>query len=167
MGRTVCLIVEHTAEHAVGIVLNRPMAVDPRPFWGQLFEGEKQPERSADHFNFGGPKNGPILAIHSDSSLAEGGNNQGVYLSAQVDTLKKLAVMTPDHLRWFIGHVNWDAGQLEGQILSGSWHVVPAFSELVFANESGMWKQAIEWVGRSVLSEMTGVQQFPASPSLN
>ncbi len=164
---TVCLVVEHTAKHAIGVVLNKPMTLDPKPLWTELFQSGSKPEVTLSHFNFGGPKSGPILAIHSDSSLAEGGNNQGVYLSAQVETLRKLASTTPAHMRWIIGHANWGPSQLETEIVDGAWRLVPATPNLVFANETEMWEDAIRWIGRSIIHDITGIENFPSSPMLN
>jgi len=167
--KAVCLVVEHTQDSTVGIMLNRPLAIDPNPFWSSLFQGAPQPQPTAvqGHFNFGGPHNGPILAIHNDSQLAEGGNSQGVYLSAQVETLQKLAVLGPEHLRWFIGNATWPKTELEQQVIAGMWYVVPAMPQIVFAEEAKMWPEAIQWVGQSVLASFPGVNHFPTSPSAN
>ena len=116
--RSVFLIIEQNENGTIGVVLNKPMALDPKPLLNFLFKGESISEGSElGHFNFGGPNNGPILAIHSESALAEGGNSQGVYLSAQVDTLRQLAEHSPEHLRWIIGHANWEKSQLEQEII--------------------------------------------------
>lgn len=164
----VCLIVEHTEKATVGIMLNRPLAMDPNPLWRSLFEGETTAEMGvAGHFNFGGPQNGPIVAIHNDSALAEGGNSQGVYVSAQAETLQKLATTAPEHLRWFIGHAVWGKSQLEQEIVDGKWYVVPAIPQIVFAEESQMWPEAIRFVSNSVIASMPGVDHFPANPLMN
>ncbi|MCU0710180.1 MAG: YqgE/AlgH family protein [Pirellula sp.] len=164
----VCLIVEHSDQATVGIMLNRPLAIDPNPFWESLFQGLPSGERTAvDHFNFGGPQNGPIVAIHSDSKLAEGGNSQGIYVSAQVETLQKLATTSPEHLRWFIGHAVWGRSQLEHEIVDGKWFVVPAIPQIVFADEAQMWPEAIRFVGKSVIATFPGVDHFPTSALAN
>lgn len=166
--RGVCLIVEHTDEATVGIMLNRPLAMDPNPFWKTLFEGKPSIQGGmAGHFNFGGPQNGPIVAIHSDSTLAEGGNGDGIYVSAQVETLQKLAETAPEHLRWFIGHAVWEKSRLEQEIVEGKWHVLPTIPQIVFSEEGRMWPEAIRFLGRSVISSFPGVDQFPAHPLLN
>lgn len=164
----VCLIVEHTEKGSVGIMLNRPLAIDPAPVWKTLFQGEasKVSER-VGHFNFGGPENGPIVAIHSDSQLADGGNSQGVYVSAQTESLQKLATTAPEHLRWFIGHAEWGKSELEQEIVDGKWYVVPAIPQIVFAEESQMWPTAIRFEANSVISTFPGVDRFPSHPSMN
>lgn len=165
--QSVCLIVEQSEQGTVGVMLNRRMLVDPKPMLDALLEGHEATEGGDAHFNFGGPVNGPILAIHNDSSLAEGGNDHGVYLSAQVETLKKLAVIAPEHLRWVIGHATWQPSELEKQIVAGDWMVIPAHPQIVFSEESLMWPHATEWYGRSIAANFPGVMLYPTSPQLN
>jgi putative transcriptional regulator len=165
--QSVCLILEQSDEGTVGVVLNRRMLVDPKPMLSFLLDGTDTPVPTEPHFNFGGPNNGPILAIHNDSTLAEGGNENGVYLSAQVETLKKLVLLSPEHLRWYIGHATWAKSQLEKEIVAGDWYVIPAIPQIVFAEESQMWPQSIEWYGRSIVATFPGVAHFPMNPLLN
>jgi putative transcriptional regulator len=165
--RSVCIIVEHSPERTIGIMLNRPLSVDTAPLWEQLLEGSEKPTNSVSHFNFGGPQNGPVLAIHDNEQLAEGGNSQGVYLSAQSETLKKLALVTPDHCRLFVGHAFWQASQLEKEIVQGDWHVLPAIPELVFSPEETMWLRGIQAVGNGIIRSATGVTGLMESPDWN
>lgn len=164
----VCLIVEQTEEGTVGIMLNRPLAIDPAPLWKTLFESESPSEAVAvGHFHFGGPRNGPIVAIHSDSKFADGGNNQGVYVSAQASSLQKLATTAPEHLHWYIGQAVWGRSQLEQEIVDGKWYVVPAIPGIVFAEESRMWTQAIRFAANSLIASFPGVDHFPSRPWMN
>ena len=165
--RSVCIIVEHNLERTVGILLNRPLEIDTDPLWEQLLEGAVKPANAVSHLNFGGPQNGPVLAIHDNKHLAEGGNDQGVYLSAQTETLKKLAQMNPDHCRLFIGHAIWQPSQLEQEIVNGDWHVVPAIPELVFADEITMWSRGIQAVGNGIILSANGVTHLMERPYLN
>ncbi len=164
--RSVCIVVEHTQERSIGIFLNKPLEIDTKPLWDQLLQGSATPE-AVGHVNFGGPQDGPVLAIHDDESLAEGGNNQGVYLSAQAETLKKLAMSMPNHCRLFVGHASWGHGQLEQQIIDGLWHVLPALPDLVFLDEPSMWGKGIRFVGDAAIREITGLSNLPVHPQLN
>lgn len=165
--RSVCIVVEHSPERSVGIMLNRPMLIDTEPLWEQILDGAASHSQSIDHFNFGGPQEGPVLAIHDSAKLAEGGNNQGVYLSAQTENLKKLATAAPEHCRLFIGHALWKPKQLEQQIIQGDWHVMPAIPELVFARESTMWAIGMSIIGNSILKMAPGIVDLPVDPLLN
>ena len=165
--RSVCIVVEHTKEQTIGIMLNRRLAMETESLWDHLLEGAEKPTNSDSHVNFGGPQIGPVLAIHDNQMLAEGGNSQGVYLSAQSETLKKLAQSTPDHCRLFIGHAVWQVSQLETEIINGHWHVLPAVPELVFADEHTMWARGIQVVGNSIIQAATGLPKLMSQPFLN
>ena len=165
--RSVCIVVEHSAEQTIGIMLNRRLAVDSGAFLEQLLDGAVSTESTISYVNFGGPQNGPVLAIHDNQQLAEGGNSLGVYLSAQTDTLKKLAITTPEHCRLFVGHAVWQVSQLETEIINGDWHVLPAVPELVFADEHIMWSRGIQTIGNGIVQAATGLSSVMAQPNLN
>lgn len=168
LDRSVCLIIEQTEDATIGVFLNRPMDVDPKPLWNLLMmDGGTLEAVRQGHFNFGGPNNGPILAIHSDSQHAEAGNELGVYLSAQTETLKKLVHGAPEHLRWFIGNASWEKGELEREIVDGRWVLVPTSPSIVFADENRMWSGAMEIYGNGLLKGIIGGRAFPVDPRSN
>jgi putative transcriptional regulator len=167
LGRSVCIIVEHSDERAVGIMLNRRLAIKTAGIWDELLKGEAQAVNPASYINFGGPLDGPLLAIHDHEQLAEGGNNQGVFLSAQSETLKKLALVAPEHCRLFIGNVVWPHSKLERDIVDGKTHVLPAVPELVFAEEQSMWQLAIQTVGNGIVASAPGITGLMQKPELN
>ena len=165
--RSVCIVVEHSQTQTIGIMLNRRLVMDTKSLWEELLDGATRPPNAVAYVNFGGPQNGPVLAIHDNQKLAEGGNSQGVYLSAQSDTLKKLAQSTPEHCRLFIGHALWQVSQLETEIINGDWHVMPAVPELVFADEHTMWARGIQVVGNGIIQAATGLPHLMTEPNLN
>jgi len=165
--RSVCIVVEHTRERSVGIMLNRRLAMKTDGLWNELLKGEGVSVNPASHINFGGPLDGPLLAIHNDEELAEGGNNQGVFLSAHTETLKKLALATPTQCRLFIGNIVWASTKLESEIVNGDWHVLPAIPELVFCNEQTMWQNAIHAVADCIISSITGIEPGLQNPERN
>ncbi len=165
--RSVCIVVEHTQTQTIGIMLNRRLAMDSDALLEQLLEGAAKPANAVAYVNFGGPQSGPVLAIHDNQQLAEGGNSQGVYLSAQTDLLKKIAQTAPNHCRLFIGHAVWKVSQLETEIINGDWHVLSAVPGLVFADEHTMWALGIHVVGNSIIQAATGLPQLMAQPNLN
>jgi putative AlgH/UPF0301 family transcriptional regulator len=55
--------------------------------------------------------------------------------------MTRLADGTND-LRLYAGHVAWSPGQLDAEIRSGSWELVPGTAELVFHGEPGeLWSE--------------------------
>lgn len=165
--RSVCIIVEHTRERSVGIMLNRRLSIKTDGLWNDLLEGEGVSVNPASYINFGGPLDGPLLAIHDHEQLAEGGNNQGIFLSAQTETLKKLALATPAHCRLFVGNIVWGASKLEKEIVNGDWHVLPAIPELVFCDEQTMWQNAIHTIADGIIAAATGLDLTTQNPERN
>jgi len=46
------------------------------------------------------------------------------------------------NLRFFIGYAGWAAGQLDKELLFGSWHVIPATADAVFTEDpSEIWQK--------------------------
>lgn len=166
-GRSVCLILEHSEAGSVGIVLNRAFSSDVKELWSHLTEGQDKVSLPPNHLNFGGPVSGPVLAIHDQETLAEAGGGAGVYVAAQVENLKKLTQLSPEHYRLFVGHAAWKQGQLEGEIADGYWYPIGLDSNLVFAHESEMWPIGIRAVGTAVIQSVFGRQEMPKSPLLN
>ncbi len=166
-GRSVCLVLEHGAEGSVGLVLNRAINSDVNELWEHLTEGKDTGSLPPGHLNFGGPVSGPVLALHDQEGLADAGNGQGIYVAAQVENLKQLTTVAPEHYRLFLGHAAWKSGQLENEIEQGFWYPVPVSSELVFSHESDMWPIGIRSVGRAVIASVVGADRVPESPLLN
>jgi putative transcriptional regulator len=64
-----------------------------------------------------------------------------VYLVRFDDGLKDTSAGLAS-LRFFIGYAGWGAGQLDSEMDLGSWHVVPASDEHVFAEDPrALWKR--------------------------
>ncbi len=167
-GRSVCLVVEHTAQNgAAGVVLNRPFISDVTPLWEQLTEGSHHTAEPPRHLHFGGPVSGPVVAVHDQEALADAGNGEGVYVAAQADTLKKLVFVAPEHYRLVVGHAAWKQGQLEKEIREGYWYVLPAHPELVFSSDDEMWAKGMRQVGSLIVQAVTEVKHIPATPILN
>jgi len=166
-GRSVCLVLEHVPDHSVGVVLNRPFALDVAPLWQELTSGLSKTASPPPHLHFGGPVSGPVVAIHDRESLAEAGNGNGVYLAAQVENLKKLVLIPPEHYRLFVGHAAWKSGQLEQEIRDGFWYPLPADPELVFGSDFDMWQQGMRRVGNYMMQSVLGLDNMPKNSSDN
>lgn len=153
--RSVVLVVEHGDEGAMGLVLNRAseeQAVDYLPAW-------------KDHLvppglvHYGGPVE-PEVAI----GLGRGGGEAyaGVTGLTLVDLTADPGTDTPN-VKVYSGYSGWSPGQLEAELETGSWFVVPAAPDDAFAQPDGLW--------RSVLRRQEGwlamIGLFPDDPALN
>jgi putative transcriptional regulator len=140
---TVILILEHSEDGSLGVILNRGTTVALE---------EALPKVSGiagrrDTISNGGPVARRVvifLVRHGEAPPESGPVMQGVYYSASQVTLEQMLEQgkTSDELRLFSGHAGWGAGQLEGELRRGDWHLLPARTDQVFgAADPGLWSR--------------------------
>ncbi|MBN1911799.1 MAG: YqgE/AlgH family protein [Pirellulales bacterium] len=162
--RTVVLMVEHNANGALGVVLNRPASQSVAELWEQVSE---EPCTSPQKIHFGGPVSGPLMAVHTDRNLAEMEILPGVFLAAQKGNLDQLVRQEEHPFRVFLGHSGWGGGQLEGELEHGSWLITPATIEYVFFADDNLWETVARHIGDTVLLEALKIDHLPQDPSVN
>jgi putative transcriptional regulator len=159
--RTVVLLCDHTTEGSFGLVLNRPCdfrlaEVAAFPFDAALaFGGPVQ----MDTLHFVHPYGELIEDAHpvvddvwwgGDFEALTGGIEQGWLDAAEV--------------RFFVGYSGWGAGQLDAEVDEGSWIVLPATAELVFAaGDDALWRQVLRRLG----GDYALLSTFPDDPRMN
>jgi len=150
--RTVVYMCAHTANGAMGLVLNR--LVDNVTFPDLLEQlnitgGEVEHEI---HVHFGGPvETGRGFVLHSadyvqDATLVI---DQQVALTATVDILKAIARgRGPKSSLLALGYAGWGPGQLDGEIQANGWLSVGADDALLFDPEiESKWERAMAKLG--------------------
>jgi putative transcriptional regulator len=153
--KTVCLVVHHSPEGAVGIVLNRGFHSDASGLMHHLSGGSAPSRKGLLHV--GGPDSGPVVALHNCDALAEFRSADGVYLAAQVKHLQAL-VTAPSQscdVKIIIGQADWKPGQLDAQFSAGRWLPLPVTPELVFADDHRMWPIAMRHIGNQYVVSIT------------
>lgn len=141
--RTVVLVLEHSHEGAVGLVLNRPSETPV----GDVIERWGDTVSAPAVFHQGGPveMTGMIgLAIGPDEPadgwvpLFDGLGT--VDLGAIPDTLPALGT-----LRIFAGHAGWEPAQLEGEVDAAGWFVVDRLPDDAFTSDpSSLWVRVLQ-----------------------
>ncbi|MBV8463944.1 MAG: YqgE/AlgH family protein [Acidimicrobiales bacterium] len=168
--RCVLLVLDHGMHGALGVILDRPggLAVDEvLPQW--------QPFATAPSEVFTG---GPV-ARNALIGLVRRRAGQGSPAPAgwrllvdddrpvgTVDLSTDPAATTEDieGARLFSGYAGWDTDQLEGEILEGSWYVVPAQArDPISADPEGLWRRVLRREG-GALALVSG---YPPDPLLN
>jgi putative transcriptional regulator len=161
--RTVVYLCAHSAEGAMGLVVNR--LIDSLSFDSLLaqlgVEVEGAPADMPVHF--GGPvesSRGFVLHTsdyHQDSTLVI---DDDIALTATVDVLRAIARgMGPRRRVLALGYAGWAPGQLDAEIQANGWLLVPADLDLVFGRDNdSKWEQAIAKIGidLSLLSSEVG-----------
>jgi putative transcriptional regulator len=162
--RAVVLLIQHNDEGAFGVVLNRPGDKTVKELW------EAVEEPSCDcrkQIHVGGPVSGPLMAIHTDSSLSEVEVVPGVFFSAQKEHLERLVETDPQKLKVFVGHSGWGSGQLESELKQGAWLTTPATAEYIFFDDEEVWKRVTRCIGNTMVVSALRLKHVPEDPSLN
>ena len=139
-GQTVILLLHYDENGAMGIVVNRPTDIEPV----ELITDVDALQSYNGTIYWGGPvqMNGVRVLLRTDSP-PKGAEAvvDSVHLVHPDDWLNETATDQAS-LRFFIGYAGWDAGQLDREMERGSWHVIPASDETVFAEDPrALWKK--------------------------
>lgn len=162
--RSVVLLIEHSEDGALGVVLNRPTDIDVAAVleqWGTL-------ATDPPVLYVGGP-------VSQDSLVALGRRRSGREVEGWTQVLGDLGAvdlhLEPSDLapglegiRVFIGYSGWDAEQLEAELAQDAWVVVDAEEEDVFASDpETMWRAVLRRQG----GKLARLANFPPHPSVN
>ena len=159
--QTVVLVGQHTAEGALGVVLNRPselVVADVFPSLGSAV-------RDGERLYSGGPvrpESAVLLAELSNPEWADVLVFGSIgFLVGDVSDAAKAAVL---RARVFAGYAGWGAGQLESEMAQGSWILDPALPEDVFGEEpESLWGRVLRRKGGS----FARLARVPFDPSTN
>ena len=131
--RTVVLMLEHTDDGAVGVVLNRPSEhelVSALPDWEE--------RAAAPSVLFVGGPVGPGTAI----CLGRVGDNEDI---AVIDASRDPEEVAAGEVRFFSGYAGWGAGQLEEEIDEGAWLVLEADPDDALDDDpEQLWSRVLE-----------------------
>lgn len=152
--RSVCLVVRHQDDGVIGVFLNKAIEAEASELWEHLTGSESKHAQ----LHLGGPESGPVVALHNCEDLAEYTSGKGVYFAAQVSMLKELVseATCESDVKLIVGQAQWAAGELEQQLLSGQWMMLPVKENIVFAAEDEMWDLARRELGNMYVSSITG-----------
>jgi len=162
--RTVVLLLEHSEEGAVGLVLNRPSDTDvaePLPEWDDV--------AAAPSVIFvGGPvaQTAVIGLARCHTGDGAAGWRPVVGGVGIVDLAAGPAeVASPiEALRLFAGYAGWGADQLEEEIAEGAWWVVDAIpSDALSPDPERLWSDVL----RRQRARLAMHAYFPADPAAN
>jgi putative transcriptional regulator len=162
--RTVVLLLEHGAEGAFGLVLNRPTELDlldPLPQWYSF-------AASPCVVFVGGP-------VEQERAIALARAVRGRSVSGWQPVLGSVGTLDlnrrPDEvgpglgeIRVFAGYAGWETGQLEDEIDSGAWFVVDAEPDDVLCQDpSVLWTRVL----KRQSGAMAMFALYPSDPALN
>jgi putative transcriptional regulator len=154
--RAVVLVLEHTPDGAMGVVLNRAAEVrvaDVVPALAELPDSDQL-------VRLGGPVSPESVVALGDFDRPE---------EAGTTVLGSLGTLDPEapneslrRLRVYAGYAGWGPGQLDGELEQDAWIVVRAKVDDPFG-EADLWSEAVARKGGSYRLLAT----MPSDPSLN
>ena len=162
--QAVVLMVQHDAQGAMGIVLNRPSDARVAALWKKMNAG---PCRHAGVLYHGGPCEGPVMALHDDPRLADSTILDGVYFASDREAINELLAKERSLLKIFAGYAGWSDGQLEAELEEGSWLTTPAKREHFAIDESELWKRVTGEIVGAALIRAANVRHVPNDLRLN
>jgi putative transcriptional regulator len=159
--RTVVLIVEHSEEGALGLVLNRPSETTV----GEAVSELEQLLDVDDTLFIGGPVQPSALIVLAEFDVA---SDAAVIAFDDVGVLATGSADQPNpgvrRGRAFVGHAGWGPGQLDSEIERGDWILEPAESQDVFTSTPlELWQSVLTRKGGSYAL----VARMPPDPSVN
>jgi putative transcriptional regulator len=160
--RSVVLILEHSEEGAMGLVLNRPVDTtvdEAAPELADVVDGAEllfqggpvQPSGVIVLAEFADPDDAAMLVVDGVGPL-----------SASADLAAVQVV--EGRARAFAGHAGWGPGQLESELERDDWIVEPARPEDAFAPDAQrLWSAVLERKG----GRYALVSRMPEDPRVN
>ena len=72
----------------------------------------------------------------------------GLCFAGSLDVLRGIASDPPERIRVLLGYAGWGPGQLESELVEGSWITAPVCEEAVFdVASSEMWEYVVRGLG--------------------
>ena len=162
---TVVLLLDADENGALGVVLNRP---SPVPVISVLADWDDLVAEPEVLFRGGpvSPEGALAIAMVRDPTAVPPGLRPVTDRLAIVDLDASAGDLDAavDDMRIFAGYAGWGAGQLEAEIETGDWYVVPALPLDPFrADQSDLWREVM----RRQPGELAWHANRPADPELN
>jgi len=146
---TVIYMVKHSAEGAFGLVINRPLAKGPVEDLLKGFGMDSSGAKGEIIIHYGGPVSpGAGFVLHSDDVLLEESAKvaNGIAMTSDPKLIEAMAQgKGPLQSLFILGYAGWAPGQLEGELLAGSWFVVSGDKAFIFGKDADRkWSQAMD-----------------------
>lgn len=162
--RSVVLLVEHNGQGTVGVCLNRRSDL-PVSGVQETFRTHMSPPVALFE---GGPVNPDVVVAMGEPATptAPPPGWQRIVDDIGVIDLNfppELIESSFNQLRLYVGLSGWTPGQLEGELIRGSWFRTTARAEDVFGTPEDLWRRVLRRIGGTTGRWST----WTADPSLN
>ncbi|NNF18376.1 MAG: YqgE/AlgH family protein, partial [Flavobacteriaceae bacterium] len=145
--RSVVLLAEHNDQGSVGFILNKPLDYDISDLIAEIHVPFQV-------FNGGPVEQDNLYFIHKVPHLIENSVeiSDGIYWGGNFDTTVELInnkTITSKDIRFFLGYSGWASLQLDQELLSKSWIVLPNQYEasIIEKSSNAFWKEKMMELG--------------------
>lgn len=150
--RTVTYICEHSADGAMGIIINRPLNIRLGDIYQQLDIESAQPQAANQWVFLGGPvqtDRGFVLHTGQRDWASTLRVSDSIRITTSKDILEAMAHGDgPEHSLVALGYAGWSGGQLEREIAANSWLSAPGNDEIMFSVPPELrWQAAAQQLG--------------------
>jgi putative transcriptional regulator len=133
--RTLIYICENNDEGSFGIILNRSVEIRLKDFFSSANE-EIEAKLNKEKIVIGGPVEPmTVYILHNKDSRFDEliSINDHISLSTDLNLVKSILEDDgPENFLVSFGYTGWASGQLEREILSGSWLIIPSDKDIIF-----------------------------------
>lgn len=163
--QTVLLMLEHSEDGALGVVLNRPTAATVHELSGQVLEEPSDWEKT---ISIGGPVSGPLIVLHGIAELGDQEVIDGVYSTLDAARIQELIRRQAEPSLIVANYAGWGPGQLESEFETDSWYACATEAAEVFACEdASCWRTIVKRINAGTLAEIAHLRAMPRDPTLN
>jgi putative transcriptional regulator len=146
--QSVIYVCAHTADGAMGIIVNRPLAAPSfDDLLAQLEVAPTPPARRIDLFRGGPVDSARGFVLHTSDWTGDGSLlvEDGVALTASLDVLKAIADGGgPERGLLALGYAGWSPGQLDQELQENAWLTAPSSLDLLFGRDHDTkWRRAM------------------------
>ncbi|GAA4905639.1 YqgE/AlgH family protein [Tessaracoccus lubricantis] len=146
--RSVVLLLEHHQEGTVGVCLNMFSEMPPEAAAGQFVSHLSPPGVLFE----GGPVNSDVVLALGKPAADDVSPPGWERVAGDVGLVDlrfpgELLASSFTALRLFVGLSSWSPGQLEGELIRGSWFRTEVRSDDVFGNPEGLWRRVLRRMG--------------------
>ena len=149
-GRTAVLIVEHNADGAFGLIVNKPLDITLEKVAYALDLVWTGPQPAPAAF-LGGPVMPESVWLLADRVTKRTEAHEvapGLVLTPDPMAIRDALRKPRSSTRIFLGYAGWGAGQLDHEMAQGGWLPVTARKELIFdTSPQEAWERALRELG--------------------
>lgn len=150
--RAVVVVTPTEGDRHIGVIVNRPT----RRSLASLFPEHAPSKAVVEPVYFGGPMSRTALfAVARGEQEPQAGViplMKNLYLALTVTIVDDVIHQTPNEARYYVGNVQWRAGELKDELKRGVWNVLNADPEVILTKDPEHLWERLSRMARAVMA---------------